>query len=341
MKKLLIFFLVMHGGIIDSVPKRKSVTDNNSKRNKSSLDITKSLPPELLIHIIGFCADYTHLKTGGGLNSFYWGLEHSYHAVTQISWVNKQFNIIVHSNACIQELINVSSDHFETDLLTLATALPFAGAQKWVENYLIETGEYDLFKVVEKIRLIAQEVADKLIQKGSMFHIDMNKAHSTPDPYHNQTSQGLLLQVDSCPDTLCTPWGEVSLYRSCSGTCDGFLRLGLELFKKISVRLYHIYMSERVSINYPDFKMYEITEDFVHDKVCMKEIPRDELETYQGSQALIGNNSYGYNILYKILAINDKKLPQPILQEANKYRKYEVVRRIWHLMNRLYKQEMN
>ncbi len=198
--------------------------------------------------------------------------------------------------------------------------------------------EYPLFKSVKKIKSILQEVSES------------SEKNLLPGPHHNQTKQGLRLQVQDAPTALHTPWGQINLYVDTNYFLEDLAITQLFL-KRVRAKFLGI---PSLSI-YHGKKIYEIIQpvnpagikhdmsddewDKYHETI-EKQIPEQELKNYLGKECFVTSHYCECNALYEITHIDDKPIEPLVLLEEKDFRTEEKLAKIWHALNTKYNKEM-
>jgi len=136
--------------------------------------------------------------------------------VKALSWVNTNLYQKVNSRAVTHAFINVLAQRFAMIPINIIDKINTPGARGWINEYLQETNEYELFKVLHQIFTIA----DKIREEVKLFGLDVDSGKKRrPEPAHfsGQTKQGFFLKAVQIPYALYTPWGQIELFASYRG----------------------------------------------------------------------------------------------------------------------------
>lgn len=129
----------------------------------------------------------------------------------------------------------------------IAVLLKTPGTEKWLENYVRSTGEYELFERVQEI--ISRTCA--LIEEGRQLGIKLSGGPLWPKPFPaDGQSDGLMIQVSSIPDKLITPWGTMLLLRDSSSVEEADRNALLKKFLET--------METSIKTTNPDSTLYAI-----------------------------------------------------------------------------------
>ena len=184
-----------------------------------------------------------------------------------LSMVNKNLYFTANSTIASCMLVKVLAHRFGMDPVDVVGKLNTPGARQWLTEYLQETGEYELFKVMQRIFEIGNEVREEFEPLG--FRID-NGQKNWPGsaPFYSQTKQGLYLSVGMTPDSLKTPWGEVKLFGGGSGmglTFEAFTQAFLKRFK-VSFECVTKSRYERDQVKYRELVPIDLHELLIADQ---------------------------------------------------------------------------
>ena len=188
---------------------------------------------------------------------------------------------------------------------------------------------YDLFKKIQLIRSIAKNVAKQSKQLGHIRSIELGEeGWPDPNPFYDQTKQGMYLSIDRYPKKLGTPWGQIMVYGSGTPSTNltlAFMKNFKLAFKRNACQDFNhlpmgVYDSDKKNI-----KFYKV--DAENNKT---EIPRESLNQYKGTDTLITSNLCGCKSLYEILEVKGQPIPK--LEQFNYYkdfRPYEHIKADW------------
>lgn len=254
--------------------------------------------------------------------------------VSRLASVNKKLYETVHSIVATNLLIESLANRFAMAPLDVATKIKTKGGQAWLKKYVHDSGDYELFKVVQQIFAICREISEQVTPYGVSIG-DGQEACPGVNPYYYQTRQGFMLIIDTYPDRLCTPWGEAQLFGG--GSCRGGLGFDIisqELLKRITAHF------EEILDDMYGFKYYEQKKEIIPEitnqrsfKDCFQEISKDAMEEKKGQQILIKSSFCGVKSFYAIKAIGNQQLPEPELLDQQEYRSYEAMNAIWKIMD--------
>lgn len=253
--------------------------------------------------------------------------------VSRLASVNKKLHETVHSVVATNLLIESLAKRFVMAPLDVAAKIKTKGGQAWLKKYVHDSGDYELFKVVQQIFAICREISEQVTPYGVSIG-DGQEACPGVNPYYYQTRQGFMLIIDTYPDRLCTPWGEAQLFGG--GSCRGGLGFDIisqELLKRITAHF------EEILDDMYGFKYYEQKKEIIPEitnqrsfKDCFQEISKDAMEEKKGQQILIKSSFCGVKSFYAIKAIGNQELPEPELLDQQEYRSYEAMNAVWEIM---------
>ncbi|AXK60670.1 hypothetical protein [Candidatus Chromulinivorax destructor] len=202
--------------------------------------------------------------------------------VSRLASVNKKLYETVHSVVATNLLIESLAKRFVMSPLDVAAKIKTKGGQAWLKKYVHDSGDYELFKVVQEVFVICKEISEQVKPYGVSLY-DGQEACPGVNPFEDQTQQGLMLVIDIYPDRLCTPWGRVTLFEG--GLLPGgfgFNMISQELLKNITAYFQEISHSDSLR---DGVRYYEQKKEIIVDrkdqqlfKDCFEEISKDVME---------------------------------------------------------------
>lgn len=277
--------------------------------------------------------------------------------IKNFSFTSKNAYTAINSKEVTSALIEALAKRFKINTIDAALELGTPGSLIWINQYVKQHGNYELFKVVQKIFKIAEEVRKEAKEQNLAEVGSGQKDWPGINPYYNQTKQGLFLSIESYPHSLFTPWGEAMLFGGGSGSYFGFLALSQAFLNRLKTVFE---TTTEFFSNEDKVKFYEIIapikrEDIDKDKSMdsnessqyyeqlgnklLKELSREEVTAKKKQETLIVSDYCGFGSIYKVLAVDQEKLPDPEMQERSKYLSYESAKKTWEIMTEFYKQE--
>ena len=193
------------------------------------------------------------------------------------------------------------------------------------------------FEAIQDIhRLAAETPKDVEADGGGELQLGVEGwPGSYPD--QNQTKQGLFLVCsNSLPQYLATPLGKVSIF----GKVISHFRYDASKLPKIFDAFREMLRLSFVGI---EGEYVQGRKFFVLDKNgAINEIITKEklLGLYGSDERVVDNCSSGYAFIYKILAIGNTPLPNPIEADSEDYRKYKTVKESWNKLMEQHKKEI-
>ena len=244
-----------------------------------------------------------------------------------------------------QEAIQGIAERFAITPFDAAAALKTEGAKKWVEQN-IDPKEFELFKKFQKLRAIVNETAREFKQKYDFKIDDGQEGWPGSNPYYNQVENGLMLKVDSTPDRLFTPWGDVKLTGGGRGRGNCFGAFKLAILKRLKTILASEPTKPWGSERY-NFEVYEIMQRDIPTSIDLDsyETPKipissDEAREKVGTDVLLESNICGGSAVYALHAIDGSPLPTPKRLRHSQFRSYDAVKFIWDVLEEKYKREI-
>lgn len=180
------------------------------------------------------------------------------------------------------------------------------------------------FKVIQRLYTLAAQIV-RIPGVRDPNHALIFTGLKEPLPWHNQTEQGIYLIMDSHPEALSTPWGEVPLYNLIG--CDMCARV-FDEFRQC-LRLEFVENSGEHEVGNDKLKFYveqHLEEGYEH------EFAKEELDQYRGSDKRIIANYYGRYSWYKVIAAYGVLLPEPKRLAKKDFRKDTIVKENWNIM---------
>lgn len=196
--------------------------------------------------------------------------------------------------------------------------------------------EYELFKVVQAIRKIAHESREE-IRRTMGFADDREISKDEPNEHIAQISKGLILEMDSFPETMQSPWGRIPILEQGCHPSDFCASLAASqlFFKRVSASI----------VGFAGFsKKYNLVAESItrasNFETAIKPISKEQLETYIGTAALLTPHKCGHHVLYRINQVDSFKIPESQIHDYTKRaRNPEEVELVWKLMEARYKKE--
>jgi len=130
-----------------------------------------------------------------------------------LSLTNKDLYTKVNNTIVSRMFIVSLAQRFYLDPFTIAGEINNPGTREWLTHQLKATGEYELFKQLQRIFEITQEVR----QEFKSLHFTINdELYELPKlhPCYNQTKQGFFICAEKIPNKLYTPWGHITLFEN-------------------------------------------------------------------------------------------------------------------------------
>lgn len=246
--------------------------------------------------------------------------------------------------------------------------------QKALEEYIEQSGEYQLFVAAQKIKAIFHQTA----RKAADLNIT-NKWDDSPgsaEPFHNyhSTKKGLFLEMGgTLPAALCTPWGSLNMDSiKVQGTGLGQLAVTQEFLKRVKASLSYHYRvtcdlkdpcySEVAAIDQAfliqkhkelnDLSKQHLVERYwdkskeiqTYGEAIFKKIPSSELAHYIGKEALVVSNNGNYVLVYDVLSVDGQTLAKaelaPRSLKSEDFRlNWDIQERSWKAMSERYQKE--
>ena len=246
-----------------------------------------------------------------------------------------------------QEAIQGITERFAITPFDAAAALKTEGAKKWVEQN-IDPKEFELFKKFQKIRAIVNETAREFKQKYDFEIDDGQEGWPGSNPCYNQVENGLMLEVDSTPDNLWTPWGKVRITGGGCGRGICFSAFNLAILKRLKTTLA---LEPRTpwgsEASY--FEVYEIMQREIPDsldsdaveawKSTCTPISQEDAHKKVGTDVLLKSNICGGSAVYAVHAIDGSPVPAPKSLRHSQFRSSDVTHLIWDILEEKYKRE--
>lgn len=216
-------------------------------------------------------------------------------------------------------------------LLHSLSFLPILG----MDNPIAPTeNEYKVFKVVQRIRQIAQESREE-IKRTVKFSDDREISQSPPNIHNGRIQRGLLLEMEYFPETMETPWGRISIMRQTSQHSSYCASIAAsQLF------------FERIKANIAEFvgwskKYHEVLGPITQGtETALRLIPKTSLCSYIGTRKLIVPQKCGTFTLYRVMQADSDKVPESHLYNyTERARDPETIIAAWNMMEERYQRE--
>lgn len=266
--------------------------------------------------------------------------------IKALSLTNKHLYNTLNTYASTNLLLTTLSARFKiTDIEAAAVHLKTPGAKHWLENYVKESGEYDLFKIVQKIFSIAKEL--NLEDQKQIINSNIDRHQFA---FHGQIKRGLLLGIETQSCLLFTPWGELIIYQNGSETPLQFIAFTQKFFKRCRTTL-HMIPSDFYNRN----ECYKLKTNIDQNVLTQKKSYQEYLEFYDrvvetisedDARALLGTENllipiWSNRTIYKIKQIDEIVLPEAeTCLPYDQKRSHEVVEALWKITNQLYQEEL-
>ncbi len=218
-----------------------------------------------------------------------------------------------------------------------AVILNTVGCRRWLWNYIKVNGDDKAYQVIQDIYELASDALNEARNAGLNFNYTEGCIKwPSPNPFYHQTKQGFVLNIDGAPNFVSTPFGEIIIY---GGIDSGFASFYLaEIFIKQLNAVFHNLRLGGGEDNKGE--NYELAVSLEKDKDTlrknyqkeMKIITEEELACRKGTQNLIVNSLHGNSASYIIREVKGKKVPDVIWREAGSRRSYELINRIWEML---------
>lgn len=198
--------------------------------------------------------------------------------------------------------------------------------------------EYQLFKVVQAIRKIAHESREE-IRRTMGFGDDREICEDAPNEYIAQIDKDLILEMDSFPETMQSPWGRIPIVKQVSHPSDylGSLAASQLFFNRVNASI----------VGFAGFsrKYNLVAEPITRDtdsERAIQPILKEHLETYIGTAALLTPHKCSHHVLYRINQVDSHQISESQrFDYTKKARDPEEVELVWKLMEARYKKEHN
>lgn len=196
--------------------------------------------------------------------------------------------------------------------------------------------EYELFKIVKVIRRIAHESREE-IRRTMGFADPREISDYEPNEHIAQIDKGLILEMDSFPETMQSPWGRIHIVQQVSHPSDYRASLAASqlFFKRVTASIAGFAGFSRKY----NLVAEPITRDTDSEK-AIQPILKEKLETYIGTAALLTPDKCSHHVLYRINQVDSYKICEAQLYDYTKRaRDPEEVELVWNLMEARYKKE--
>lgn len=225
------------------------------------------------------------------------------------------------------------------------TILIYISSTFSMENPLIAptSEEYELFKVVKKLREIAHESREE-IRKALGFADRNEVSQSIPNKHYGQTRRGLLLVVDDVPISILSPWGEIPILQQKRYSSEteriNTIAASQLFFKRVTATIAGF---DRGWSRYHG-KYHEVLKpitDITKLESALKRIPKKSLlPDYIGTNAIILGGGQGNIVFYRVMQADLNKVPKSQLYDYTKQeRDPEEAVIVWKLMEEQYEKE--
>ncbi len=216
------------------------------------------------------------------------------------------------------------------------------------KSELVVSGKYDLFKIIQQIREVAEHAQQEVRDHGEDLKFSSVKKHwPNANPFYHKTEQGLYLSTENYPMFLHTPWGQVKIYGSGSYLMhDGidpsalltniFFKHFTLAFERNVCDIKDWKKNHNPQIGYDESPVFHRIDD--HQK--RTQISQEDLQAYKNTDVNIQANYAGCHSIYKVLAFHNKKLPESQeSQESTSYATYKETDKEWNLLSEMYDDE--
>ena len=331
----------------------------------NAVNVLGELPPEIILEIAAFCNG----------NSQGWDLvivKKSFETLRALSQVNKYFYKVINDDKTFPYLLRVrkkglslNEDLFapfplpNNEILT-ALAMGTATAQCWLNKTHDFSGDYDLFKAVQKILKVSSDIGKELEIKGFSSYkvsnrLDLHDRRRTTGSIMWYTGKETGFVVPNEPSYLITPWGQVVLLEL---EDDLYFKTDkLEMFEN-SRRAFSLLFSEKIGIAFKDIVLEDIL--FNHDVRAIeaveiskvdwssdrtscnaKRIKDNDYTTYIGSNVffITDNDSSCGRARYDIVEVDGYKIIKKEGFKTVRYRYDQKSQMLWDFLLHRYRKE--
>lgn len=264
--------------------------------------------------------------------------------VKALSLVNTRMLTALNSQNATTYITNSFAKRFGTDPLIIADELKTPGARKWLMDKIRDSEDYKLFKMIQKIKNVADEAQERLDPNAT------HKLREWPrcDAMGLRTKQGLYACIGAGLNSVMSPWGLVDLTRS--GSYWGLLAQTQHIFKQVKTKFIRFDES-----NEDDVVFYEICQPIDLAYLCgelswdltkkyqnsiKKEISLASLEGYKGRECLL-RSSNGSEGLYEITQVDQEPVIPAMEQGYVSNDERCALQRLWRIMEDRYKNEIS
>lgn len=278
--------------------------------------------------------------------------------VKMLSFTNKslynKINDITNSRIFIKALAN----RFGRTQLNAIGQINTPGA-RLVINELLEPGEYEVFKAVQRIIEIA-DVQIEEFEKFKGFWLERGQsACPRIDKCSVQTKQGLVIMHDRYfPSRLATPWGVVRLFGSGGWMGNRFLAFTQEFFKNFKTTYMYLmeqklcdgensyefahlleFVNSKPIVDLKEALLLdkEINTENVFKKIIVNKLSKCALKEKDGTECYIGIDQH--DTYYKIHEVEGIPLPDPVMQQWKLRRDDKITGLIWQMFKKRYDRE--
>lgn len=267
--------------------------------------------------------------------------------IQSFSQVNKYVYTSINNVAVAQMLIEYIAKSKKISLLEAAALLRTRASLALLEKHIKTDDSYKIFKMIQRIWIIAKEVLNEEILKETGIVIKKERSSKL----YQEASQNnkLFLKVYCFPYSriiLMTPWGTLKLFGEI-GDIEGDALALQSLTQVFLKRVKTVLKKIDHSFNFNTHRYYQI--ENINPEVFMKP-PSDRdnflksliheiasYEKYLDKEDLIVNKegtSY-----YQIIGIDDQLLPEWNVCPFNQ-KNYLLCQTLWNVMNRVYTEDL-
>lgn len=196
--------------------------------------------------------------------------------------------------------------------------------------------EYELFKMVKRLREIAHESREE-IRHTMGFADERPIAQYEPNEHIGQTEKGIFIEMGDFPERALTPFGRVDIVEQTSHRSDYVASLAASqlFFKRVKASITEFYGLSR--------KFKEVLKPITHStdfETATKEIPKGDLDSYIGTSSLLVRTKCGNDVVYRVTQVDSHKIPDAQMYDyTKKKRDPEVIAKLWKLMEERYEKE--
>lgn len=226
--------------------------------------------------------------------------------------------------ACMS-VICYGADHQAADIMHML-------ARSSLEKDLLDSGRYDLFKVVLEIYHFALDMNEKV----SETLLDKD-----PRPVPVQgAGLGLYLVMDINPIYLCMPWGRLDI--DCGLNSISLAQWMTDSFFRKYLLVFESHEAEQ------EYRRHNVKVDpsgavtfYGRGHGNLFEIPEYDLEKYRGTSTLVTSNIPGNFSCYRIKGVDGRSLPEQKERPQEKGRSIYDINYEWDILNIMYARELH